>query len=252
MTRFGVSCKVERSPVPRLRLLVIGRLERGDRREGCSRRSTAANKLSCRPGDRQPQTNLQRELRAVLELEEWVRKERYGVRRGGWRAEATTAIAASAAEETYRLTDQLPDWQNETSAAWRSTLQHVWLFLGGDRSQHYVLSHAVADYLTSPLNHNEGQDGPDDFDRPQTVAAYSAALSAIAWGVDFALMAVAQIFDAIDLKYDGDEDAEGRWNEIQHEIDFVRQIVSTVVAFKRTGELGFTCGLLDSIKPPSP
>jgi hypothetical protein len=201
---------------------------------------------------RRRETSLQRELRAVRALEDWARDELYGVRQGGWRADATTAIAASAAEETYRLTDQLPGWQNETSAMWRSTLQHVWLFLEGDRSQHYVLSRAVADYLISPLNHNEGQDGPDDFDRPQTVASYSAALSAIAWGVDFALTAIGQIFEAIDLKYDGGDDAEDRWDEIQHEIAFVRGVVNTVVASKRTHELGFTPELLASIKPPSP
>lgn len=201
---------------------------------------------------RSRETNLQREHRAVLELEEWAREELYGVQRGGWRADATTAIAASAAEEVYRLTDQLPGCQNETSAMWRSTLQHVWEFLEGDRSQHYVLSRAVADYLISPLNHNEGQDGPDDFDRPQTVASYSAALSAVAWGVDLALTAIGQIFEAIDLKYEGDDDSDGRWGEVQREIGFVRQIVTTVVASKRTGELGFMPGLLASIKSRSP
>lgn len=115
-------------------------------------------------------------------MEEWSRSALYEVRQGGWRADATTAIAASVAEETYRVIDSLPDWQNETSAWWWTSLAHVWEFLAGDRSQHDTLCRAVADYLVSPLSHNEGQDGPDDFDRPQTVAAYSAALSAIAWG----------------------------------------------------------------------
>ncbi|WP_109506107.1 hypothetical protein [Nocardioides speluncae] len=89
---------------------------------------------------RRHETHLQRELRVVADLDEWSRAKLYRVRQGGWRADATTAIAASAAEETYRLTDQLPDWQNKTSDMWRSNLQHVWGFLAGDRSQHYVLS----------------------------------------------------------------------------------------------------------------
>ena len=124
------------------------------------------------------ETTLQRELRVIEELEEWARSQLYAVRPGRWRADATTAIAASAAERTYRLVEPLPEWQNETSATWRANLGHVWEFLAGDRSQRDGLSRAVAHFLVSPLNHDQGQEGPDDFDRPQTVAAYSAALSA--------------------------------------------------------------------------
>ena len=172
----------------------------------------------------------------------------YQVRQGGWRADATTALAASGAQETYRLTDQMPEWQNETSGLWRTNLERVWEFLAGDRSQHYALSRAVAEYLLSPLNHNEGQDGPDDFDRPQTVAAYSAALSAIAWGVDFAVTAITQIFEAIDLKYDADHDSEERWAEVQREIEFVRRVVTAVVVAERDPGLGFAPELLASLR----
>ena len=126
---------------------------------------------------------------------------------------------------------------------------HVWEFLEGDRSQHYTLSRAVSDYLVSPLNHNEGQDGPDDFDRPQAIAAYSAALSAIAWGVDFAITAIGQIFEAIDLKYEyGDGDPEGRWPEVQREAEFVRRVVTAVVQSKRDAGLGYTPDVLASIR----
>jgi len=175
------------------------------------------------------ETELQRELRETQALGEWVRTQLNGVPAGGRRADVATAVAAAAAEETHRLTDRMPEWQNETSSSWRENLQQVWAFVGGDRSRHYPLSRAIAGFLLSPLNHNEGQDGPDDFDRPQTVASYSAALSAVAWGVDFAVTAVMQIFDAIDLKY-ADYDSEERWAEVQHEIDFVRRVVATVVA----------------------
>lgn len=198
---------------------------------------------------RSGETHLQRELRVVAELREWSRAELHGVRQGGWRADVTTAVAASAAQETYRLTDQLPDWQNVTSELWRANLEHVWEFLAGDRSQLYALSRAIADYLVSPLNHNEGQDGPDDFDRPQTVAAYSAALSAVTWGVDYADMAIVQIFDAVDLKYDSDYDHEERWAEVQRETEFVRRVVTAVVRTERGASSGFTLDLLAAIRP---
>lgn len=198
---------------------------------------------------RRHETNLHREIRVIAELEEWSRTQLYEVRQGGWRAEATTAVAASAAEKTYQLIDPLPDWRNETSAQWRTNLEHVWEFLAGDRSQHYTLSRAVAEYLLSPLNHNEGQDGPGDFDRPQTVAAYSAALSIVAWGVDFAVTAIMQIFEAIDLKYDGDHDAEERWADVQREIEFVRDVVTIVTRSERDAGSRFAPELLASIRP---
>jgi hypothetical protein len=184
----------------------------------------------------------------LADLEEWSRDQLYAVRQGGWRAEATTAIAASAAARTYQLVNELPDWQNETSSLWQAHLEHVWEFLAGDRAQHYALSRAVAEYLLSPLNHNEGQDCPDDFDRPQTIAAYSATLSAIAWGVDFAVMAIRQIFEVIDLKYDADDDSEERWAEVQREIQFIRGVVTAVTRSERETGPGFAPGLLASIR----
>jgi hypothetical protein len=123
---------------------------------------------------------LQWELDETRALGSWVRSKIYDLQNGGWQATATTAVAAAAAEEAYRITDHLPEWQNETSAVWRQHLGRVWNFLAGEAAEHYALAHAVADFLVSPLNHTQGQDGPDDFDRPQTVAAYAAVLSVIA------------------------------------------------------------------------
>jgi hypothetical protein len=193
------------------------------------------------------ETRLQRELREIEELGDWVRTGLYGVPAGGRRADVTTAVAAAAAEETYRLTDRMPEWQNETSSLWRENLQQVWAFVGGDRSRHYSLSRAIAGFLLSPLNHNEGQDGPDDFDRPQTVASYSAALAAVAWGVDFAVTAVMQIFEAIDLKYD-DYDSEERRAEVQREVEFVRRVVTTVVTSQLSYGDGLSAEVLASIR----
>lgn len=202
--------------------------------------------LRCMLG-RNQETPLHRELRAIQELEEWTRAQLYAIPPGR-RRDPTAAIAASAAERTYRLTDRLPDWQNATSATWRINLGLVWEFLAGDRSRHYDLSRAVADFMVSPLNHIEGQDGPDDFDRPQTVAAYSAALSVINGGVDFATTALAQIFDAIDLTFDDVDDVEARWSDVQGELDAVRRHVTAVVTFNREPRTGFTPALLESLK----
>lgn len=99
------------------------------------------------------------------------------------------------------MTDRLPKWQNDISSAWRLNLGRVWDRLAGDEEQHYALSRQVADFLVSPLNHVEGQDGPDDFDRPQTVASLAAVVSTLGWGAgaDLAVTAATQIFDAIAL-----------------------------------------------------
>lgn len=193
-------------------------------------------------------TGLHRELSERRDLADWIRGELYGAT-GGQRATATVAVAAAAAEETYRITDRLPDMQNETSAVWRNVLKQVWAFLEGDESQHDSLSRAVADFLLSPLNHNQGQDGPDDFDRPQIVAAYSSALSAITWGVDFAVTAVDQIFEAIDLAHES-EDSDERWAEVQREVVLVRRIVTTVTTSAKQQRPHLGADVLASIRSP--
>ena len=179
----------------------------------------------------------------------WARTELYGVRRGVWRHEAAMAVAASLAERTYRLTDALPDLQNETSVLWRSHLARLWEFLAGDHTQHAALSRAVADFLVSPLNHMAGQDGPDDFDRPQTIASFSAVVSAIAGGVDLAVDAIGQLYEAIDFKYESEfGEIEERWPEVLREADAVRRVVTAIVKAKRSSRLGFTPDLLTMIK----
>ena len=188
-----------------------------------------------------------RELREVRAVTEWVRAELFGIREGGSRATATTAVAAAAAAEAYRVIGEQDEWNNQTSAEWSEHLDAVWAFLGGDASQHYTLSKAIADFLLSPLNHNEGQDGPDDFDRPQTVASYSAALSAITWGVGFAETAVAQIFECIDLTY-GPEYHSNRSADVEREIAFVRRIVTTVVTALTEAKSHLDAAVIQAIK----
>lgn len=151
------------------------------------------------PPDASP---LRQELSQQNSLVVAIRRDLYGVEPRYRRSLATTALSASIAERTYRLTEPLSDLHNEASEHWRGNLQRVWLWLAGDEQQHYALSVAMAEYLRSPLNHVEGQDGPDDMDRPQTVAALAAVLSALYWAVDFVEDALGGLFEAVDLKYD--------------------------------------------------
>ena len=178
---------------------------------------------------------LRRELRVVDEARARTVERLYGLRAGSWRSTATAAIAAAAAEETYRVIARAKDWHNDTSAEWHGHLQHVWKHLSLDTDQRFVdsqyryLSEAIGHFLLSPLNHDDGQDGPDDFDRPQTMAAYCAALAVVTWGVEFAATAVGQVFDAIDLVHDGGMDDE-RWRQVQDEAAFVERITDRVVS----------------------
>lgn len=97
------------------------------------------------------------------------------------------------------------------------------------------------------MSHNEGQDGPDDFDRPQTVAAYSAVLSAVAWGVDFAVTAVMQIFDCIDLRYDN-EYPDARLEEVREQIAFIRNAVQLVTESLSSGGAELSGELLSALR----
>lgn len=141
----------------------------------------------------------------------------------------------------------MPQWTNLTSDRWRRSLADVWAYLEGDAQRHYALSNAIAEFLTSPLNHNEGQDGPNDFDRPQTIASYSAAASVIFWGVDFATTAVAQIFDLIDLRYDGAMHSV-REHEIEDERTWAFGVSDLIVGAAATGRSQFTADLLAELR----
>jgi hypothetical protein len=190
---------------------------------------------------------LRRGVDDVRGLSEWVRGELYGVREGAWRTRATTAVAAASAEEAYRLSDHLPELWNETSANWKGHLDNVWAFLAGDAGQHYQLSRAIAEFLTSPLNHNDGQYGPDDFDRPWTVASYSAVASAVMWGVDFAITSTNQVFECIDLSY-GDKFPAERLSQVTQQVRSARERMSTVVAAFGPGQRGLTAEVLATIR----
>lgn len=143
------------------------------------------------------------------------------------------ALAAVSAERTYRLLRDLPEWQNATSEQWAEYLPEVWRYLGGDTEPHYVLSRALAGFLTSPLNHVEGQDGPDDFDRPPTIAAYYAVVGVVTGvSIEAAGYAVGQVFDALDLRHNAEmapahlRDAENERARVSRWLDLLLNAVS--------------------------
>lgn len=134
-----------------------------------------------------------------------IRERLYGAASPGQAPRIAVALAAVSAERTYRLLSDLPQWQNATSAQWAEYLPDVWRYVGGETEPHYVLSRALAAFLTSPLNHVEGQDGPNDFDRPHTIAAYYAVVGVVTGvSIEAAGRAVGQVFDALDLRHDAE------------------------------------------------
>ena len=194
---------------------------------------------------------LRRELASLGALEHAVRERLYSVGSAGTRALAVSALAAAAAERAYARSETVPESRNETSDLWHAHLADVWGYLEGDLARHRALSTAIADFLVSPLNHTDGQDGPDDFDRPQTIAGYSAVASVVLWGVDFATTAVAQLFELIDLEYDGDH-PPGREDEVRGERHWVMEACTTVVSASSVGGSGVTPTVLARLRQRGP
>lgn len=188
-----------------------------------------------------------RELASLRTLDQAVREQLSSIGSAGTRALAVSAVAAAAAERAHACSETVPEWRNETSDVWRAHLADVWRYLEGDRTRHRALSIAIADFLVSPLNHTDGQDGPDDFDRPQTIASYSAVASVVFWGVDFATTAIGQVFELIDLRYDGEHPPE-RGDEVRAERAWAMDACSVVVAASSPGSPGLTPAVLGRLR----
>ena len=182
------------------------------------------------------------ELATLRELEQTVRDGLYCIDSAGVRALAVSTLAAASAERAHARSEETPQWSNKTSDTWRAHLEMVWQYLEGDATRHRALSGVLADFLLGPLNHNDGQDGPNDFDRPQTVASYSAVASVVFWGVDFATTATSQVFELIDLKYDVTYPPE-RAIEVESERRWALDALASVLATAATGTRGFTSDL---------
>lgn len=185
--------------------------------------------LSAMPAD---DDHLSRSVRLAEQTQDRV-QERLLSLRPGVRGLATQAVCAAVAEDAYRTLEPTA-WRNETATEWYQHLQHVWAHVARDEEHRWVgseyryLSEAVARYLVSPLNHDDGQDGPDDFDLPQTVAAYCAALAVVVWGAELAYVAVGRAFEAVDLAHGQDAD-EASWREVQALAAFVDRVTDRVV-----------------------
>lgn len=191
---------------------------------------------------------LREELETVRRLEYRARDCLYGIETSGDRGWAVSALAAAAASRANLRSDGLPEWTNDTSRLWRQNLEDVWAYLGGNEERFYPLSRAIAEYLVSPLNHVEGQDGPDDFDRPQTVASYCAVASVVMWGVDFATTALAQNFDLIDLEFNGEMSLE-RAREIEREVAWVDRALTRIVGAAQGGGPRLDRSALADLRP---
>lgn len=168
---------------------------------------------------------LRQELDAVAALQAEL-EARLAVVPPARRALASTALAAAAAATTYRMTDALPEWRNATSEQWRGHLELVWRHLQGE-DHRAALSGLLAAHLDGPLHHADGQDGPDDADRPQTTAALAAVTAVVEERDDQHEPAVEQVFDALDLAWDDEADPgrraerEERLAELRAQLDLL-------------------------------
>ncbi len=106
-----------------------------------------------------------------------------------------------------RLVDD-PAIRTEYAETWRPTLDALWRWASGDSAAFYDISKALADYLVSPFNHCEGQDGPSDADTPSVSAILYTAASMLFGGADGAILAARVAVDA------AMETAEGRTGEL--------------------------------------
>lgn len=158
------------------------------------------------------------------------------------------ALAALSAERTYALLDDLPTWHNSTSAEWRSHLSQIWRHLQGEVEPYYDLSRAFAHHLLGPLHHIDGQAGPDDLDRPQTLAAYYTVVGLVTGvSIEAAGYAVGQLFDALDLRHDA-EMTPAHLADAESERRKVARWLGLLLDEARPGTTWLTPGLLERLR----
>ena len=91
-------------------------------------------------------------------------------------AEGLVLFATATAERLMRAHEALPeDEQAAYTLGWRPVLDRIWEWASGDRRAYDDVSRAVAEYLVSPQNHVDGQDGPSEADEDAAAAAIAAA-----------------------------------------------------------------------------
>ncbi len=134
------------------------------------------------------------------------------------RHRGTMLFAASCAEQLFRWYDEQPAAeQREYSRGWRPVLDAVWRYAAGDDDRFYEVTHALGRYYLSPQCHHEGQDGPDDADQDEVAATYFAANCVVHGLVDFAALAAARVFEALDRRWDG-EFPPDRQDDVRREL----------------------------------
>lgn len=131
---------------------------------------------------------------------------------------------------------RLMDWhdarpgseQRPYSRSWQPVLQAIWAYAGGDDQSWYPISHAVGTYYLSPLNHIEGQDGPDDADQDEVAAVIYAANAVLHGLVGFAELAASRAIDAIDNRWYGVDD-DRLTRELEAEADRQRSALQLIL-----------------------
>ena len=96
--------------------------------------------------------------------------------------------------------------QHPYSRTWRPVLGSIWSYAAGNDEAWYPISHALGNFLLSPQNHIDGQDGPDDADQDEVAATIFAANAVLHGLVGFAELAAMRATDAIDNRWYGTDD----------------------------------------------
>lgn len=112
--------------------------------------------------------------------------------------------AVAPAQRLMVWHDALPkSEQRPYSSSWRPVLESIWSYAAGNDEAWYPISHAIGEYLLSPQNHIDGQDGPDDGDQDEVAATTFAANAVLHGLVGFAELAAGRATDAIDNRWYG-------------------------------------------------
>jgi len=118
--------------------------------------------------------------------------------------------------------DALPKSERRAySWTWRPVLESIWSYAAGNDDAWYPISHALGNYLLSPQNHIDGQEGPNDADQDEVAATIFAACAVTHGLAGFAELAASRATDAIDNRWYGiDDDRLAREVELETQRQF--------------------------------
>jgi len=166
---------------------------------------------------------------------------------------AYSVIATACAERLLTRHLRLPQsLQRPFTAAWRHPMDCIWGILRCDRdaaSLRWEVADALKRFYDSPLNHNQGQDGPDDADHDAAAACIYAAESLVQSSPKAAGCAASRLVDeAFSRAADKRKVASpvtGKVNDlvedcchpvVQYELQWIRSLVAYVETHPMTHE----------------